>query len=222
MVSSRRHLDAGCWVRGRGRFDGRNEFVHSGESSSNGAKAVLNSFASSVSSSSDCAQTFQSSLSFIPRSEVKTILQRRIHPDQPPRRSPEREGKKVPSKLETERPPGTIEQPDHDPPIRQVHSEITLLPIHTSRQRALRILLRFQPNPLTLVYERLFDLIRQRLRYGDDLDVSVSALGANPRHLERDHRGSVLRVKVVKCRFVSIGNIRCSALERSAGGGLTY
>lgn len=58
---------------------GEGSFFHSNESSK-GAKAVLKCCASSVSSSSDWAQTFQSSLFFMPSSEVRAILRRRDPP----------------------------------------------------------------------------------------------------------------------------------------------
>jgi len=70
-------------VRGRYRRDGsaaeclNTEYEVEGfqsDESSKGAKAVLKFCASSVSSSSDCAQAFQSSLSFMLRSDVRAVL----------------------------------------------------------------------------------------------------------------------------------------------------
>ena len=198
-------------IKGTEELAGEGGF-HSKESS-NGAKAVLKFCASSVSSSSDWAQAFQSNLSFIPRSEVRTILQER---GQLPVSGEKRVAKKetIPSELETERPPGCIEQPHHNSPIGQIHPEITLLPIRTGRQCALSIRLRFQPHPLPFADKSFFDFICKGLRHGYNLDVSMSTLGADPCYFEGDHCSSVLLVEAVKCYFISIGDVSRLACKK--------
>lgn len=94
-------------------------------------------------------------------------------------------------------------QMHHLPSFRQVDPEIAPSSTLTRIERSIRVRLEVDIERTPLFNERFFDLAREILRYGHDLDMRMTAFRAQSSDLKHDGHCSVLRVEGLQRSLVS-------------------